>query len=75
MTVYPQALDLLEKLVKELKLDLEESTVIYDKALATGKTERKAFEIYQACNITLKYIENELKHAGIVYNYKMCHDI
>jgi len=69
MTVYPQALDVLGKLVKELKLDLEESTVIYDKALATGKTERKAFEIYQACNITLKYIENELKHADIVYNY------
>merc|ERR1711879_744733 len=69
MTVYPQALQVLNSLVKDLKLDLEDSTVIYDKALATGKSERKAFEVFQAVNITLKYVASELKHAQIVYDY------
>ena len=68
LTVYPEALEVMDKEIQTVKEQLDKD-VVYSKSIATGKTDRKAYEIYFAVKTTLENVVKEKDHFLKVLEY------
>merc|ERR1712157_389177 len=71
LTVYPESIEVLSKeiLFLENQLTGEDSEYLYNKSIATGKSSKKAYEIYHAVKLTLENVVKERDHYVKVLEY------